>query len=71
MNRFEILAKLYGLDVNKNEHNYLNPITEMCHTFYNAHQVKIDQLEHDMASAICAARMMASVLDNQEENVNV
>ena len=33
-NKFEILAKLYGLDTNKNEHNYLNLLTEMCHEFY-------------------------------------
>jgi hypothetical protein len=61
---FEILAKLHGLDINKNNHNYLNPNTELANIFWQAQQVKIDKLTHDLVSADCAARMLAHVLDN-------
>lgn len=51
MKRFEILAKLHGLDLNKNEHNYLNTTTEMCHTFYTARQSENLKLALDIARA--------------------
>jgi hypothetical protein len=49
--KFEILAKLHGLDVSKNEHNYLNHTTEMCHAFYTANQSENLQLSLDIAQA--------------------
>lgn len=64
MKRFEILAKLYGLDLNKNEQNYLNPTTEMCYAFYDARQKEIDGLKQEVCDLSCAARMFQHVLDN-------
>ena len=61
---FEILAKLHGLSVNKNEHGYLDPKTKLACIFHNEQQAIIDKLEHDLASANCAARMFKHVLDN-------
>lgn len=64
MRKFEIMAKLHGLDLNKNEHNYLNPTTEMCHAFYDARQQEIDGLKQEVCDLSCAARMFQHVLDN-------
>lgn len=62
--KFEILAKLHGLDVTKNDYGYAMHTTEICHAFYDSRQKEIDKLEHDLASANCAARMFKHVLDN-------
>jgi len=63
--KFEILAKLHGLSVNKNEHGYLDPKTKIASIFHDEQQAIIDRLEHDPASANCAAAMLQHVLDNQ------
>ena len=61
---FEILAKLHGLSVNKNEYNYLDPKTIMAQTFWDAQQVKIDRLEQEVCDLSFAARAFQHVLDN-------
>lgn len=67
MNRFEILAKLHGLEINKNEHNYLNPVTVIAHEFYDSRQKEIDDLKQEVCDLTCAARMFQHVLDNPVE----
>lgn len=61
---FEILAKLHGLSVNKNGHNYIAPITIVAKEFWDAQQVKIDRLTQEVCDLTCAARMFQHVLDN-------
>ncbi len=63
-NEFELLATRHGLSLNKNEHGYLDPKTKLASIFHNEQQAIIDKLEHDLASANCAARMFKHVLDN-------
>ena len=66
--KFEILAKLNGLDINKNEHKYLNPKTELAWIFYDARQAEIDKLKQEVCDLSCAARMFQHVLDNPVQN---
>ncbi|MFA6904406.1 MAG: hypothetical protein WC236_15130 [Gallionellaceae bacterium] len=61
---FEILAKLHGLGTDKTNDEYHDLRTDCAKVFWDAQQVKIDKLEHDLASANCANRMFQHVLDN-------
>lgn len=54
---FELLASKYNLDLNNNEHNYMNHITQLAYAFYMARQPEIDKLEHDLASEKCACNI--------------
>ena len=62
--KFEILAKLHRLSVNKNEHNYLDSKTQLAHIFWDAQQSKIDRLEQEVCDLSFAARAFKHVLDN-------
>lgn len=66
MCKFEILAKLHGLDVSKNEHNYLNPKTELARTFWDAQQVEIDKIKQELFDVTFEAKAFKYVLDNQD-----
>lgn len=62
-NKFDILAKLHGLSLNKNEHGYLDPKTKLAHIFYYARQYEIDMLEHDLRNEKCASIMLSEALN--------
>mgnify|MGYP003416849630 CR=1 len=65
-NEFEIIAKLHGLSVNKNDHNYLDPKTELAWIFWFAQQVKINKLEHDLKNEQCASRILSDIVKMYE-----
>jgi hypothetical protein len=54
---FEILAGKFNLDLNHNGLNYMNHQTAMCFDFWQAQQVKINKLQHDMANEHAAAQI--------------
>ena len=62
--KFEILAKLHGLSINKNEHNYLDPQINLAKVFWDAQQAKIDKLNQEVCDLSFAARAFKHVLDN-------
>ena len=65
-NEFEIIAKLHGLSVNKNDHNYLDPKTELAWIFWFAQQVKINNLEHDLKNEKYASRILSDIVKMYE-----
>jgi hypothetical protein len=67
---FETMAEKYNLDLNRNEHNYLNYTTQMAYEFYMARQPAIDRLEHDLASEKCACNIFQHLAGKKFEKEN-
>lgn len=61
---FEIFADRHGLNILKIKGEFVDGDTFYAKLFWDAQQVKIDKLEHDLASEKCANRMLTHVLDN-------
>lgn len=64
--KFEILAKLHGLSLNRNESNYLDPKTELACIFYDSRQDEINTLRHDLIDTTFAAKAYKLALDTKE-----
>ena len=67
---FDDMAKIHGLDLNKNANGYLNPKTQLARIFYDARQAEIDKLVHDLASEKCACNIFQHLAGKELEREN-
>jgi hypothetical protein len=67
---FETLATLHGLSLNKNQHNYLDPKTQLAYIFWNSSrnykQDEIYQLKQELCDMTFAANAYKHLLENKK-----